>query len=119
MLYRISVAERGLTGIANIFRSRLNRLNDLLRAGTVPLTFFYVVNVINVVYIPGGLREDLFLTGASDTGLSRLLEVVKKNGKTFESSSEDLSHAYKSLDFPLQMYRPLKVFFFSKISIFR
>ena len=37
MLYRISVAERGLTGIANIFRSRLNRLDDLLRAGTVPL----------------------------------------------------------------------------------
>ena len=37
MLYRISVAERGLTGIANIFRSRLRRLDDLLRAGTVPL----------------------------------------------------------------------------------
>ena len=39
MLYRISVAERGLTGIANIFRSRLSRLDDLLRAGTVPLNF--------------------------------------------------------------------------------
>ena len=38
MLYRISVAERGLTGIANIFRSRLSGLDDLLRAGTVPLT---------------------------------------------------------------------------------
>ena len=37
MLYRISVAERGLTGIANIFRSSLSRLDDLLRAGTVPL----------------------------------------------------------------------------------
>ena len=37
MLYRISVAERGLTGITNIFRSRLSGLNDLLRAGTVPL----------------------------------------------------------------------------------
>ena len=37
MLYRISVAERGLTGIANILGSRLNRLDDLLRAGTVPL----------------------------------------------------------------------------------
>ena len=37
MLYRISVAERGLTGIANIFRSRLSRLDDLLGAGTVPL----------------------------------------------------------------------------------
>ena len=37
MLYRISVTERGLTGIANIFRSRLSRLDDLLRAGTVPL----------------------------------------------------------------------------------
>ena len=37
MLYRISVAERGLTGIANIVRSRLSRLDDLLGAGTVPL----------------------------------------------------------------------------------
>ena len=37
MLYRISVTERGLTGIANIFRSRLSRLDDLLGAGTVPL----------------------------------------------------------------------------------
>ena len=36
MLYRISVAERGLTGIANIFRIRLSGLDDLLRAGTVP-----------------------------------------------------------------------------------
>ena len=35
-MYRISV-ERGLTGIANIFRSRLSGLADLLRAGTVPL----------------------------------------------------------------------------------
>ena len=38
MLFRISVAERGLTGITNIFRSRLSILDDLLRAGTVPLT---------------------------------------------------------------------------------
>ena len=37
MLYRISVTERGLTGIANIFRSRMSRLDDLLGAGTVPL----------------------------------------------------------------------------------
>ena len=37
MLYRISVAKSGLTGKANIFRSRLSRLDDLLRAGTVPL----------------------------------------------------------------------------------
>ena len=37
MLYRSSVAERGLTGIANIFRSRLSRLDELLRAGTIPL----------------------------------------------------------------------------------
>ena len=37
MLYRISVAERGLTGIANIFRSRLSGFDDLLRAGTAPL----------------------------------------------------------------------------------
>ena len=37
MLHRISVAERDLTGIVNIF-SRLSGLDDLLRAGTVPLT---------------------------------------------------------------------------------
>ena len=36
-MYRIPVAERGLTGIANIFRSRSSGLDDLLRAGTVPL----------------------------------------------------------------------------------
>ena len=41
MLYRISVAERGLTGIANIFRSRLSGLDDLLRAGTVPLITYH------------------------------------------------------------------------------
>ena len=39
MLYRISVTERGLTGIANIFRSRLSKLDDLLGAGTVPLSW--------------------------------------------------------------------------------
>ena len=39
MLYRISVTERGLTGIANIFRSRLSRLDDLLGAGTVTLNW--------------------------------------------------------------------------------
>ena len=37
MLYQISVAERGLTSITNIFRSRLSGLDDLLQAGTVPL----------------------------------------------------------------------------------
>ena len=37
MLYRISVAECGLTGMVNIFRSRLSGLDDLLQAGTVPL----------------------------------------------------------------------------------
>ena len=38
MLYRISVAERGLTGIAKTFPSRWSGLDDLLQAGTVPLT---------------------------------------------------------------------------------
>ena len=42
MLNRISVAERGLTGIANIFRSRLSGLDDLLQAGTVPLNKCHV-----------------------------------------------------------------------------
>ena len=45
MLYRISVTERGLTGIANIFRSRLSRLDDLLGAGTVPLTVMFLFNI--------------------------------------------------------------------------
>ena len=51
MLYRISVAERGLTGIANIFRSRLSRLDDLLRAGTVPLSL-YPIYLIPVSPLP-------------------------------------------------------------------
>ena len=42
MLYRISVAERGLTGVANIFRSRLSGLDDLLRAATVPLKWLRI-----------------------------------------------------------------------------
>ena len=42
MLYRISVTERGLTGIAYIFRSRLSRLDDLLGAGTVPLNIIEI-----------------------------------------------------------------------------
>ena len=46
MLYRISVTERGLTGIANIFRSRLSRLDDLLRAGTVPLKTAHITKLI-------------------------------------------------------------------------
>ena len=50
MLYRISVAERGLTGIANIFRSRLSRLDDLLGAGTVPLSGFKTFLVNNLFY---------------------------------------------------------------------
>ena len=45
MLYRISVTERGLTGIANIFRSRLSRLDDLLGAGTVPLTTAFLPDI--------------------------------------------------------------------------
>ena len=45
MLYRISVTERGLTGVANIFRSRLSRLDDLLGAGTVPLNSLRSRNV--------------------------------------------------------------------------
>ena len=40
MLYRISVTDHGLTGTANIFRSRLSRLDDLLGAGTVPLNSY-------------------------------------------------------------------------------
>ena len=48
MLYPISVAERGLTGIANIFRNRLSGLlDDLLRAGTVPFNplFIFAANM--------------------------------------------------------------------------
>ena len=49
MLYRISVAKRGLTGIANIFRSRLSGLDDLLRAGTVPLSSLDVIHEKNII----------------------------------------------------------------------
>ena len=50
MLYRISVAERGLTGIANIFRSRLSRLDDLLGAGTVPLSLSFQLQYTNILH---------------------------------------------------------------------
>ena len=56
MSYRISVAERGLTGIANIFRSRLSRLDDLLRAGTVPL------NGLSRINITSGLRLSSYVS---------------------------------------------------------
>ena len=58
MLYRISVAKRGLTGIANIFRSHLSGLDDLLQAGTVPLTIAITPPPTNVVT----LKSQLFST---------------------------------------------------------
>ena len=67
MLYRISVTERGLTGIANIFRSRLSRLDDLLGAGTVPLIdiFGAVFSVYMKVYVWGDKHPShSFLDGA-------------------------------------------------------
>ena len=57
MLYRISVTERGLTGIANIFRSRLSRLDDLLGAGTVPLTRAPLGYFYNAPHWGGGYFE--------------------------------------------------------------
>ena len=61
MLYRISVTERGLTGIANIFRSRLSRLDDLLGAGTVPLmariSFYWVRNFKGISFFQNNLRH--------------------------------------------------------------
>ena len=50
MLYRISVAERGLTDIGNIFRSRLSGLDDPLRAGTVPLKANKIMSKILLTY---------------------------------------------------------------------
>ena len=50
MLYRISFAERCLTDIASIFRSRLRRLVDLLRAGTVPLSDGEFNSLSNAVF---------------------------------------------------------------------
>ena len=49
MLYGISVAEHGLTGIAIFFRSRLSGLDDLLQAGTVPLS----INCVDIGVIWG------------------------------------------------------------------
>ena len=46
------------------------------------LTFFYVVNVVNVVYIPSGLGEDLFLAGASNPrAISALRDGKEKRKK--------------------------------------
>ena len=74
MLYRISVTERGLTGIANIFRSRLSRLDDLLGAGTVPLTRApLALQIFHHLLGGGGVR--------TSPRLSRLLLVVERNGK--------------------------------------
>ena len=58
MLYRISVTERGLTGIANIFRSRLSRLDDLLRAGTVPLMYRVIHEYLNFGRRPSTLGDN-------------------------------------------------------------
>ena len=63
MLYRISVAERGLTGIANIFRSRLSRLDDLLGAGTVPLMPLMHKTIIGTDYRHTGLQFQSRSTG--------------------------------------------------------
>ena len=62
MLYRISVTERGLTGIANIFRSRLSRLDDLLGAGTVPL------KRLNHKYLQTSRQRRFVITLASQEG---------------------------------------------------
>ena len=59
MLYRISVTERGLTGIANIFRSRLSRLDDLLGAGTVPLSSFSFLGISCIAGDFAGDKIDL------------------------------------------------------------
>ena len=68
MLYRISVAERGLTGIANIFRNRLSRLDDLLRAGTVPLSdiFRHLIehDLDRHMYLCSGYRACHVMTAA-------------------------------------------------------
>ena len=71
MLYRISVTERGLTGIANIFRSRLSRLDDLLGAGTVPLILtvqrkFNVSTAIHAVLYIFGMRLKTYHLGFGD-----------------------------------------------------
>ena len=59
MLYRISVTERGLTGIANIFRSRLSRLDDLLGAGTVPLIYFMQCSIQVIRISDSDFRLDI------------------------------------------------------------
>ena len=59
MLYRISVTERGLTGITNIFRSRLSRLDDLLGAGTVPLIVKVMRYAVQTVIQYAGLQDPM------------------------------------------------------------
>ena len=67
MLYRISVAERGLTGIANIFRSRLSGLDDLLRAGTVPLSLMIIHSIQLIDIGETGSNSNTFCFGNSGT----------------------------------------------------
>ena len=76
MLYRISVAERGLTGIANIFRSRLSRLDDLLRAGTVPLTMNLAVRMI---------KASRLCAADGTSATNKALNVSRKRVKTVRS----------------------------------
>ena len=66
MLYRISVAERGLIDIANIFRSRLSGLDDCLRAGTVPLIRCPVAPDSNVTGKPFHHHDLMAVTNFSD-----------------------------------------------------
>ena len=71
-----------------------------------------LLTLLTLFIFLAGSERTCFLRGLQTPVLSWLLEMVKKNGKkTFESSSEDLSRANKSLDLRLQMYKSLNVLF--------
>ena len=69
-----------------------------------------LLTLLTLFIFLAGSERTCFLRGASDPrAISALRGGKEKRKKTFESSSEDLSRAYKSLDFRLQLYRSLNV----------
>ena len=95
MLYRISVTERGLTGIANIFRSRLSRLDDLLGAGTVPLMVLSLKRYCSTwAFRSAGIRETTLVTPLTRTNI--LFLSLSQSWTSTVSSSSPVSPACRS-----------------------
>ena len=99
MLYRISVTERGLTGIANIFRSRLSRLDDLLGAGTVPLSCMENVGTLSLTLAPAGVWANLEPAGgliSAPRKISRTTQRIEKRSTALDRPCQVLQKIYGS-----------------------